>query len=239
VSILSGKEIQRRRELGHIVIEPTVLGPNPNSFNLRLGDQLLVYKKILPLLERWEEAYREFQYDQQMLASLAAKNLMWPGGSVPKVNAPSVFTAPLDMAVEEETVELVIPPHPEGLVLWPGILYLGHTLEYTETHGLVPCIEGRSSVGRLGCAVHQTAGFGDCKFRGDWTCEITVIHSLRVYPGVQFAQIVYTTLEGEQTEYQGKYQNQRGPKASRLWKEFSDADHHHPQQPPDRQEPRP
>jgi dCTP deaminase len=36
----------------------------------------------------------------------------------------------------------------EGFVLEPGNLYLGSTVEYTETHNSVPFLEGKSSVGR-------------------------------------------------------------------------------------------
>ena len=49
----------------------------------------------------------------------------------------------------------------EGFVLEPGNLYLGSTVEYTETHNSVPFLEGKSSVGRLGIDIHATAGKGD------------------------------------------------------------------------------
>jgi hypothetical protein len=59
------------------------------------------------------------------------------------------------------TMSLVV-----GLVLEPGVLYLVLTVSYTETKGLVPCIEGRSSVARLGDDAHRTAVFGDEGFIG-------------------------------------------------------------------------
>ena len=124
----------------------------------------------------------------------------------------------LDMKKEHLVRELIIPE--EGLVLEPNTLYLGSTMEYTETRGLVPCLEGRSSVGRLGLCVHVTAGFGDNLFSGDWTLELTTVHPLRIYAGVEVCQIAYSELTGEQTAYKGKYQGQRGPKPSGLWKDF-------------------
>ncbi len=110
--ILSGKEIEKR--LGKdIIIEPyTQAQINPNSYNLRLSNELLVY------------------------------------------NEPT-----LDMKCKHTATELIIPE--EGLVLEPNKLYLGRTVEYTETHNLVPMLEGRSSIGRLGLFIHVTAGFGD------------------------------------------------------------------------------
>ncbi|MDR3550802.1 MAG: hypothetical protein P4L31_05270, partial [Candidatus Babeliales bacterium] len=70
----------------------------------------------------------------------------------------------LDMKKSHATKSLIIPE--EGLLLQPGKLYLGRTIEYTETDGLVPMLEGRSSVGRLGLFIHITAGFGDVGFCG-------------------------------------------------------------------------
>lgn len=98
---------------------------------------------------------------------------------------------------------------------------MGRTLEFTETHNLVPMLEGRSSIGRLGMLVHVTAGFGDVGFKGFWTLEISVIQPLIVYPGVEVCQIFYHTLEGPITEYtSGKYQANQGIQPSMLYKDF-------------------
>lgn len=171
--ILTGKEIKKKISEKKILIEPyedSLL--NPNSYNLRLHSELLVYKKF-----------------------------------------------PLDMKSPLETEKIIIPE--TGFLLEPGTLYLGRTLEYTETYDLVPMLEGRSSIGRLGMYVHITAGFGDVGFRGFWTLEISVIHPLIVYAGVQICQIFYHTVEGEITEYKsGKYQGNQGIQPSLLYKDF-------------------
>ena len=171
--ILTGREIQRRLSEKQIVIEPfDEKLINPNSYNLRLHNELLVYKSF-----------------------------------------------PLDMKKPSDYDKILIPD--SGYVLQPGILYLGRTLEYTETHGAVPMLEGRSSIGRLGMYVHITAGFGDVGFRGFWTLEISVIHPLVIYSGVQICQIFYHTVEGEITEYtSGKYQANKGIQPSLLYKDF-------------------
>jgi dCTP deaminase len=110
----------------------------------------------------------------------------------------------------------------EGILLQPGRLYLGRTLEYTETRNLVPMLEGRSSIGRLGMFVHVTAGFGDVGFKGYWTLEISTIHPIRIYPGVQICQIFYHTIQGDIIEYRSnKYQNNREIQPSMLYKDFS------------------
>lgn len=127
---------------------------------------------------------------------------------------------PLDMKKLNSTEKIIIPE--SGYTLQPGILYLGRTLEFTETFNLVPMLEGRSSIGRLGMFVHVTAGFGDVGFKGFWTLEISVIHPLVIYPNVQICQIFYHTVEGEITEYKsGKYQSNSGIQPSLLYKDFA------------------
>ncbi|MFP4153785.1 MAG: dCTP deaminase domain-containing protein, partial [Alkalispirochaeta sp.] len=125
----------------------------------------------------------------------------------------------LDMRVENTSSPLTIPP--EGLKLEPHRLYLGRTVEYTETDGYVPMLEGRSSIGRLGLFVHITAGFGDVGFRGFWTLEMFCVQPIRIYAGVEICQIFYHTIDGEYVPYSsGKYQNNQGIQHSLLFKDF-------------------
>ena len=171
--ILSGHEI--RAQLGtNIVIDP--FDParlNPNSYNLSLHHELMVYEEVV-----------------------------------------------LDMRKANRTRRVPIPP--EGLVLHPNQLYLGRTAERTETHNLVPMIEGRSSVGRLGLFVHVTAGFGDVGFCGYWTLEMFAVQPVRIYAGVAICQIFYHDIRGTFDEYASeKYQNNRDIQPSLLFKELN------------------
>lgn len=170
--IISGKEIKRNLG-GNINITPfndSQLGPN--SYNLRLHNELLMYENYV-----------------------------------------------LDMKQENKAYKISIPA--EGLLLKPNTLYLGRTLEYTETDGYVPMLEGRSSIGRLGLFVHITAGFGDVGFKGYWTLEIFCVQPVRIYPGVEMCQIFYHTIEGDYIRYSSnKYQNNRGIQPSLLYKDF-------------------
>jgi dCTP deaminase len=172
--ILSGKEIERR--LHHdLSIEPfnsKQLGPN--SYNLRLHNELMVYDEAL-----------------------------------------------LDMKKEHKTKIITIPQ--EGFILEPGQLYLGRTLEYTRTDNLVPMLEGRSSIGRLGLFIHITAGFGDVGFTGYWTLEMYCVQPIRIYPGVEICQIFYHTIEGDFERYKSnKYQLNKGIQPSMLYKDFAE-----------------
>jgi dCTP deaminase len=126
----------------------------------------------------------------------------------------------LDMRRANRVSRIGIPP--EGLVLQPNQLYLGRTVERTETHNFVPMIEGRSSVGRLGLFVHVTAGFGDVGFCGYWTLEMFAVQPVRIYAGVPICQIFYHDVHGEVVEYQnGKYQHNTDIQPSLLFKELN------------------
>jgi dCTP deaminase len=125
----------------------------------------------------------------------------------------------LDMRTRPQTETIIIPE--EGLVLEPNRLYLGRTVEHTQTRNYVPMLEGRSSIGRLGLYVHVTAGFGDVGFAGFWTLEIQCIQPIRIYPSVEICQIYYHSVQGEYDEYRnGKYQNNTGTQPSLLYRDF-------------------
>ena len=84
----------------------------------------------------------------------------------------------LDMFKENPVEEIEISK--DGYLLRPDEFYLGSTIESTYTPKHIPCIDGRSSIARLGIFVHVTAGFGDIGFNGRWTLEsIRKLRSLR------------------------------------------------------------
>lgn len=125
----------------------------------------------------------------------------------------------LDMRKVNPTKEVKIEE--AGLVLVPGVVYLGSTMEWVGTTSrCVPHLEGRSSIGRLGMSVHVTAGFGDCGFQGNWTLEITVVQPLKVYAGERVAQAYFIEGKGIPINlYRGKYHSFDGPVASRMHKD--------------------
>lgn len=163
--MLSGKEIQSHLNDG-IFIEP--FNPNqlnPNSYNLRLHNELLVYTSNV-----------------------------------------------IDMKKDNPYQRIVIPE--EGYILQPGVLYLGRTVEYTHTtHSkdgtyYTPCVDGRSSVGRLGINIHATAGF-------------SCVQPVRIYPFVEIGQIYYFTIKGEVEPYHSKkYQNSKDVISSKMHEDF-------------------
>jgi dCTP deaminase len=159
---------------GEIVIDPfdeKQLGPN--SCNLRLHKDLLIYDEVI-----------------------------------------------LDAKRDNRTKRISIPE--SGYRLDPGQLYLGRTVEKTITHRYIPLLEGRSSIGRLGMAVHISAGFGDIGFNGYWTLEITTVLPLVIYPNMEICQIYYNDCAGDKSvhKYEGKYQQNEEVQASKLFLDF-------------------
>lgn len=173
---LSANEIRQR--LGNdIRIEP--FDPdsiNPNSVNLRLHRELLIYEEIV-----------------------------------------------LDAAIPNRYRRLEIPE--DGLTLQPGVLYLGRTVEYTQTHGLVPMVQGRSSLSRLGLLVNPAGSLGDNGYCGTWTVEMHCVQPVRIYAGMQVCQISYSQMLGTGEDYNGgKYQHSRDVQVSQMFRELGEED---------------
>lgn len=130
--------------------------------------------------------------------------------------------AVLDARKHNEIDVFEIPE--EGFVLQPGILYLGVTDEYTETHAHVPFLEGKSSVGRLGIDIHATAGKGDIGFCNTWTLEISVSMPVRVYYNMPVGQLIYFTVQGDVENLYNRKPNAKynerttKPVESMMWK---------------------
>ncbi len=128
----------------------------------------------------------------------------------------------LDARAKNETVDIIIPE--EGIELQPGVLYLGVTEEYTETHKHVPFLEGKSSIGRLGLDIHATAGKGDVGYCNTWTLEISCIMPVRVYAGMPIGQLIYFDVKGDVENPYNKKRNAKynkrslKPIESMMWK---------------------
>lgn len=116
----------------------------------------------------------------------------------------------------------------------PGRLYLMHTAEKVGTKDLVPVLDGKSSIARLGVCIHLTAGFGDPGFFGQYTLEVTCVRPVILYAGMRIAQMRFHTMEASSVErttlgvsgiaqYAGNYvgATAEGPVPSMSWKQFS------------------
>ncbi len=128
----------------------------------------------------------------------------------------------LDAKSHNEIDHFEIPK--DGFMLQPNTLYLGVTLEYTETHRHVPFLEGKSSTGRLGIDIHATAGKGDVGFCNTWTLEISATQPVKIYAGMPIGQLIYFVVEGDvdvmyNTKGNAKYNTKTTrPVESMMWK---------------------
>lgn len=126
------------------------------------------------------------------------------------------LTNPIIDLKSEDVFESVVLKD-DGFTLLPGECYLCHTEEIFGSDFYASLVTGRSSIGRKFVTNHITAGLVDIGFFGQITLEVTVQRPTIVYPGVPFGQIFWFTASGELLpKYQGKYQYQWGPVASRL-----------------------
>jgi dCTP deaminase len=103
-------------------------------------------------------------------------------------------------------------------VLSPEFLYLGNTIEAIGSDYYVPMLEGRSSIGRMGLAVHITAGFGDIGFKQQWTLEMTCELPFKVFPGMRIAQVSFYGCSSRTMMYDGRYMDQEGVQESLFWR---------------------
>lgn len=104
----------------------------------------------------------------------------------------------------------------------PGEFLLASTVERITLGGQTAArIEGKSSLARVGLAVHVTGGFIDPGFSGQITLEIVnMLHRpLMLHAGMRIAQVAFLPVMGEVVKpysRTGRYNNQTGPTLSRF-----------------------
>lgn len=107
--------------------------------------------------------------------------------------------------------------------LYPGDFILGSTMEFiTLGPNLAARVEGKSSLGRIGLAIHSTAGFIDPGFEGRVTLEMFVVgrSPILLRPGMAIGQLCLfqTSIRVRRPyghpELNSKYQGQTYPGGS-------------------------
>jgi len=112
----------------------------------------------------------------------------------------------------------------EIITINPGDFILGITKELVKlSSGVAARIDGRSSLGRLGLAIHSTAGHIDPGFEGKIVLEISNIgvKPILLYPGLKICQLVFEQLLTPTTnpyndKKEAKYKNQKSVTESKL-----------------------
>jgi dCTP deaminase len=140
----------------------------------------------------------------------------------------------IDPAMDQpDLTRLVEVDATEAFVLHPGEFVLGATFEVVSLPDDVAArLEGKSSLGRLGLLTHSTAGFIDPGFSGHVTLELSNVATLPItlWPGMKIGQLCFFRLTSPaehpygSEKYGSRYQGQRGPTASRSFKNFHRTD---------------
>jgi dCTP deaminase len=131
----------------------------------------------------------------------------------------SLFVDPLD-----PEYQLSLTEEMDCFFLAPGQFVLGMLKENIELPDfIVARIEGKSSLGRMGIAVHITAGFVDPGWKGHLTIELYNFspYSYKLTAGMRIAQLAFDRLDTPARRPYGhpdlgsRYQNAEGPDASK------------------------
>ncbi|MFG1705414.1 hypothetical protein ACFLIM_19670 [Nonomuraea sp. M3C6] len=133
-----------------------------------------------------------------------------------------ICDGPLDAARPTHYTESAIPT--TGMVLTPGLLYLGLTLERTCSERYAQFLNGDRTIGALGIWVHVSAPLGHTGHAIAWTLEIRVARPVRVYPRMTFGKLVFLHTFGATASYQRhgrKYTASTNIDISRLYQELA------------------
>ncbi|MFB7618318.1 dCTP deaminase [Kitasatospora sp. NPDC056181] len=112
---------------------------------------------------------------------------------------------------------------PEGFLLEPDRIYLGHSVEVIGSNHYVPTMHSRSGFARMGGYAHVTADLIDQGSFGQLTHMLRVVQPLVIYPGDSIAQVDFRAVLGDPMLYQGKYQGSRGPMPSQIHRDTARA----------------
>lgn len=140
----------------------------------------------------------------------------------PTVLLPSPLYGELDVAAVPAGHTDPFVMDEDGYVLDPGEFLLACTNEVlTLPADVVGRVEGKSSIGRLGLAVHITAGFIDPGFQGQITLEVVNMApwSIRLRPHMRIGQLAFHQMQSSANRPYGEtghYHGQLGPTESRF-----------------------
>lgn len=112
--------------------------------------------------------------------------------------------------------------------IYPGEFILATTNEIIKLNNTIAAqLIGKSSIGRLGLAVHCTAGYIDPGFEGQLTLELSNLtpYPIKLLINMKIAQLVFHKLFSPtgrpygHSELRSKYQDQRGATESKYYLE--------------------
>lgn len=191
--ILTGPSLRLRISSGAIGVQPFRTHQiNPASYDVTLHPLVKVYVRVTS--RSWRLPWAPKGWELRRRGG-------WLDWLADAVGGP---VAVMDAASPLPTHGLEIE-HGEPFLLRPGILYLMATAERIAARDHVLVVDGKSSIGRLGIKVHETAGYIDPGFDGHVTLEVTAQYPTIIYGGMRIGQIRAHTLDGDVEPYAGHY----------------------------------
>ncbi|OGM26136.1 dCTP deaminase [Candidatus Woesebacteria bacterium RIFCSPHIGHO2_02_FULL_38_9] len=136
----------------------------------------------------------------------------------------------IDLAERKDVSRAVDIGEGGFFVIHPGEFILGSTVERIKIpRDIAAKVEGKSSLGRLGLIIHATAGYLDPGFKGNVTLEMSNLSrlSIKLYAGMKICQVAFLKMSSPvmipygSKKLGSKYQDQRGPTSSKIWKDFN------------------
>jgi dCTP deaminase len=108
----------------------------------------------------------------------------------------------------------------DGMLLVPGTLYLGSTVETMGSDHYAGTLYARRSISTLGMWIQVSAPLGHVGAIIPWTLEIRVMAPIIVYPEMTIGKIAFWEPSGDKLRYGGKYDDSRTTVPSRLAQEI-------------------
>ena len=206
--MLSRNGILRAMDAGDITIDPfdsRHLGPN--SYDLTLGDKIAFYVLTGEGVDYPTTTYGQVAPDltPDMFGHMAA---LEPDSPVTKhiVQRPLMNLAGRPPILQREISK-------DGIVLYPGNVYLAQVNEKICGKRYVPELTGRSSLARAGVGVEVSAPYANLGDELCFTVEITVKYPTLIFANMRIAQVFFHQVEPDfepsSTVYSGKYSEKR------------------------------
>lgn len=139
------------------------------------------------------------------------------------------YIDPREKRLSKNVTKKVVVKKNEPFIMQPGEFVLASTLESLKlSDDLLARLEGRSSLGRLGIAIHSTAAVFDPGWKGKVVIELGNFGKMPValYPGMRICSLTFEKLTSPaETPYWkkkgAKYVGQKEPIPSKLAEEMS------------------
>lgn len=193
-----------------VCVKPTIIYPNMKMGNMAFFESFEIANRNIGMLSG-SEIQKRLDEGRDIIIENKENIVINPNSVNLTLNENiGYYTEPVIDLIKDNNVDYLKIDNDNGLLLKNTEIYLGRTNEWTETNNLIPMISGRSSLGRLGLHVHNSAAMGSIGYKGYWHLGIKPIIPIVVQNNMKCCQVYYFTPEGDYPEnYNGFLQDVR------------------------------